>query len=104
MAIGCEDEGISFQTVRRARQNPDVRAETLVRLLWRDEAMTALLDLGHEPERSAPRSYLWDELLRTTSLRSLKRIVCKAIVARDPSDARIPTRRFTKLAPAAAAG
>lgn len=104
MVIGCEDEGTSFRTVRNARHNPDVRAETLVRLLWRDEAMAALLELGHEPARTSPRDYLWDELLRTTSLRSLKSIVCEAIVARDPSDARIPTRRFTKPAPVGVAG
>jgi hypothetical protein len=104
MAIACDDEGTSLRNVRKARANPGVRAETLVRLLWRDEAMSALLGLGHQPERTAPRNYLWDELLRTTSLRSLKSIVCEAIIARDPSDARIPTRRFTKLAPAGVAG
>jgi hypothetical protein len=102
--VAAEGKEISFQEIRKARRNPEVQAETLVRLLWRDEALTALLNLGHDPEATAPRSYLWDELLRNTSLRSLKSIVCEAIVARDPDAARIPTRRFSSLAPVGVAG
>jgi hypothetical protein len=103
MAIGSGDQA-RFHAIRKARRNPAVQAETLVRLLWRDEAMAALLGLGREPESTAQRSLLWDELLRHTSLRSLKAIVFEAILARDPSQARIPTRRFSSAAPAAAGG
>jgi hypothetical protein len=86
---------VSFATVRKPRTNRDIDPETLVRLLWRDEVMSALLDLGHEPDRRAPRTSLWRELLHTTALSQLRGIVRRAILGRDPAQARIATRRFT---------
>jgi hypothetical protein len=104
MVIRSGEQTLRFHAIRSARRNPAVQAATLVRLLWRDEAMAALFDLGHEPESTAQRNFLWDELLRHTSLRSLKTIVAEAILARDPSKARIPTRRFSSSTPVVAGG
>lgn len=85
---------ISFKTVREPQQNPGPDPETLVRLLWRDEAMTALRELGAEPEPNARRTSLWSELLATTSPSQLRRAVRRALISRDATQARIVTRRF----------
>ena len=92
---------VVFNELRRRDFNPEVDPDTLVRLLWRDEAVTALAGLGREPDTRASRGSLWNELLRLP-VAELKNIVRRAILHRDPSRARIPTRRFT-IGPAAAA-
>lgn len=93
---------ISFLLEREATSNPAVEAESLVRLLWRDEAMAALLNLGRTPDTEAFRRRLWDELLDVTGLNELRSIVREAIIARDPRQARIPTRRFAITQPSIA--
>lgn len=85
---------VSFATVREPRQNPVIDPETLVRLLWRDEAMGALRALGAEPNPKAHRASLWNELLSSTTLTQLRRAVRAALLNRDAANARIPTRRF----------
>lgn len=95
---------VSFATVRKPRPNRSLDPETLVRLLWRDEAMAALCSLGVTPDAKAHRSSLWKELMRTASLAQLRHIVRDALVTRDPAKARIPTRRFTTQALGAVAG
>jgi hypothetical protein len=87
---GC----VSFKTVRKPQQNPEPDPETLVRLLWRDEAIMALREFGVEPNPKAHRTSLWSELLATTSLSQLRRAVRGALISRDATQARIPTRRF----------
>jgi hypothetical protein len=96
---GC----VSFKTVRKPRQNPGPDPETLVRLLWRDEAMMALRELGAEPDPKAHRASLWSELLATTTLSQLRRAVRGALIGRDATQARIATRRFRAPLTAAAA-
>jgi hypothetical protein len=86
---------ISFEIARLAQTNRHVDAETVVRLLWRDEVYTALTELGAAPEPGAVRSSMWDELLCRVDLSGLRRIVRQALLRRDPSRARIPTRRFS---------
>jgi hypothetical protein len=88
---GC----VSFTTVRKPRPNRSLDPETLVRLLWRNEAMAALCALGVTPDPTAHRSSLWKEITRTASLTQLRRVVRRALATRDPATARIPTRRFT---------
>lgn len=97
---GC----VSFTTVRKPRPNRALDPETLVRLLWRDEAIAALLSLGVTTDPKAHRASLWKELIRTASLLQLRRIVRCALSTRDPTKARIPTRRFTTQALAALSG
>jgi hypothetical protein len=83
-----------FSQVRPAGPNPGVEAETLVRLLWRDEAMATLLELGLTPPETASRASLWRELLLALPLHCLQAAVRAALARRDPGRARIPTRRF----------
>lgn len=90
--------GVKFTTLRKPQSNSAVDPEILVRLLWRDEAMGALLALGHAPDRKATRGSLWANLLRSASLRELKSVVRSALLNRDPLQARMSTRRFATAA------
>lgn len=85
---------IAFDEVRKPRRNPGVEPSTLVRLLWRDEARAALIALGEPPVETATRSSMWSALLEATDVAVLRRIVRRALLARDGAAARIPTRRF----------
>jgi hypothetical protein len=85
----------TFQVVRDANVNCGVDAETLVRLLWRDEAHAALCALGMPPNPRAVRSRMWDHLLSVLDLDGLKQVVRDALLGRDPGQARIPSRRFS---------
>lgn len=88
---------VSFTTVRKARANPALDPEILVRLLWRDEVMAALIDLGHEPDRRAPRASLWRQLLATVTLTQLRRVVRRAVLSRDAASAQIAGRRVSSV-------
>jgi hypothetical protein len=88
-------DAISFETARSAEFNEAVDAETLVRLLWRDEVALVLTALGAPPEPGAARSSMWDELLQRVDLDALRTIVRQALRGRDPSQARFATRRFS---------
>ena len=88
------DRSSTFETWRQPGTNPEIDPNVLVRLLWREDAAMALAELGHIPDPRASRGALWKELLEQTSLTSLREAVRMAILNRDPSQARIPTRRF----------
>jgi hypothetical protein len=75
---------VRFTSVRAAKANPELDPEVLVRLLWRDEAMAALVGLGYDPDSRAPRASLWRQLLSVATLTQLRRAVREAIVHRDP--------------------
>jgi hypothetical protein len=89
---------VTFTTVRKARANPSVDPEILVRLLWREEVVHALLALGIEPDRKASRGSLWSELLQSASLRQLRSAVRNALVQRDRRQAKLPSRRLAPRA------
>lgn len=95
---------VRFAQVRAAQENPQVDAETVVRLLWRDEAMAAVLDLGRTPSSGTSRGSLWRELLQALPVPQLCDVVRRALIARDPAKARIPTKRFTLQPGARVAG
>lgn len=84
----------SLTVVREPSGNPMVDAATLVRLLWKDEARKALVRLGIELEPGATRGRLWQELLSTQSLNTVKAVVRESLQTRNPDHARIPSRRF----------
>ncbi|PZR78790.1 MAG: hypothetical protein DLM65_12075 [Candidatus Aeolococcus gillhamiae] len=81
---------VGFTVTRGARANPEVDPETLVRLLWRDEAFIALVRLGAEPSPRSTRSTLWTELLRLADLAQLRAAVRRALRHRasNPSPSR----------------
>lgn len=86
---------VCFTTVRGARTNPGLDPEVLVRLLWRDEVMAALIDLGLDPDRRAPRASLWRQFLAATTLSQLRRVVRRSVLGRDPAYAQTVVRRVS---------
>ena len=80
--------------LQKPGQNPSVDPLTLVRLLWRDEVYSALVDLGSEPSPRTGRVAMWEELLRVAQVDVLRVIVQQALLERQPALARIPSRRF----------
>ncbi len=88
------EDGMTFTMLKLPKSNSSVDPETLVRLLWRDEAYGALCSLGVPPDPSAGRFRLWELLLTLLDLDGLKRVVRDAILLRDPSRARMPSQRF----------
>ena len=88
------DRAANFVCLREARPNAYVDPETLVRLLWREEAYAALCDIGIRPAARTGRSGLWKQLLNALELEALKVVVRHTLLHRDPTRARIPTQRF----------
>lgn len=88
------EESIGFRLLRDADANASVDPETLVRLLWRDEAASALCDLGVPPSPREGRFRMWEQLLTLLDLDSLKRVVRDALVVRDMSRRKISSQRF----------
>jgi hypothetical protein len=99
----CVNRSMRFTLTRKPRRNRAIDPETLVRLLWRDEAMAALRHLGKEPAHGGSRSSLWQELLFTATIAQLRAVVRQALLSRDPTRARIATQRFTTHPAAAGA-
>jgi hypothetical protein len=89
---------IAFTSVRKPRPNPALDPEILVRLLWRDEVVGALVALGHAPDKKASRGSLWTELLRSASLQQLRSAVRTALLQRDHRQAKLPSRRLATAA------
>jgi hypothetical protein len=85
---------VAFDEVRKARPNPSVDPEMLVRLLWREEVRTALTSLGRPPDKTASRSSMWAALLDAVGVKELRGIVRRALLHRSLASARIPNRQF----------
>lgn len=83
---------VALEDVRPACSNPSVNPESVVQLLWRDETLTILADLGiSSGMRSKSRRQLWDRLVSAVSLDELRRLVREKIKAR--GDWRAVTRQ-----------
>jgi hypothetical protein len=89
------DNDICFEKARPAGRNPSLDSETLVRLLWRDEAFDALTHLGRIPPSTAGRSWMWTALLELLGTEDVRSVVTQALLKRDPARAKIATRRFS---------
>ena len=94
---------VTFTERRKARANPAIDPDILVRLLWREEVATALAGLHVDAPPRASRSALWTALLDATDLAKLRAIVRRALLARrtTPSKRRSP---FTQATDAAGSG
>jgi hypothetical protein len=79
--VACNGH-IVFKSVRAPRTNPAVDAETLVRLLWREEALAALRQLGADLPVTTHRASLWRELLERCTLVQLRSAVRGALLRR----------------------
>ncbi len=101
--IPCCPDG-SLEVVRAAGRNPSVDTAVLVRLLWKDEARSALFSLGVSVDASRGRGWMWEQLQSRASESQVRTLVRRALTARDPATARIPTKRFRQLAGVAQSG
>lgn len=88
------DDDLNFVNLRAAEPNGSVDPETLVRLLWRDEAYAALCALGAPPDPRSGRFRLWEALLRVLDLDGLKLVVRDALLARNFTSAGTSAQRF----------
>jgi hypothetical protein len=89
------EDVVKLETLRVPSRNPDIDPETLVRLLWRDEVVSVLTDLGAPPCSNTDRFTMWGDLLEMVDVNNLCGIVGDVLLNRDPSQARIATRRFS---------
>ena len=64
--------GISFHIVRSAVANPDVDPVMMAHLLWRDEVIDLLSQIGYAPsELRRPRKHLYEMLCEAMNLREI---------------------------------
>lgn len=95
-------EVLRYRQVRRARSMKSVSQRALTNLLWRDELVRALDELGAASGvRSKSRDLLCDRLAYVTDIDQLRRIVSGAITARQGwRDVRVPRARDGRFPPA----
>lgn len=75
--------GIRFHTFRRARNNPSPQPLAIARLLWRDEAIMLLEQLGHARGFiGKPRAMLYARLAEVSPLKLLRSHVRDCLKAR----------------------
>lgn len=87
-ALIIEDD-LSFTMLRGPEVNSGVDPETLIRLLWRNEAYAALCDLGVTPDPHAGRFRMWELLLALLDIDGLKQVVRHALLIRNLSRDRV---------------
>ena len=84
--------GIQLEALRESVQNPGVSAFALAQLLWRDEALRALVDRGlAEGLRSKSRREIWHRLASELTLEELGNTVRECIKNRG-SDWRVASQ------------
>ena len=65
--------GVSFSSIRRARSNPSPEILAVAKLLWREEALHLLCQLGAaEGFRSKPRAAIYARLAEIASLEQIQ--------------------------------
>jgi hypothetical protein len=85
-------DGSQLRTVRRAATHGLLRAEALVQLLWREEALRCLTATGKDVPRGASRAAIWQALTSSVDVAQLHRLVAQTMASRTPESARIVTR------------
>lgn len=78
-----ETGAVGFEQVRAPRQNPSPSAESVVQLLWRDEALDLLTRAGVTGVQSKSRRVLWERLLEAYPFAQLHDEVCRAMKGRE---------------------
>lgn len=72
--------GFDFDDLRRATKNPEQDLVSVCRLLWRNEALTLLDELGHAKSlRHKPRSLIYSHLARVADLETVCARVCRQL-------------------------
>jgi len=75
-------EGVRFEPRREPAVNPAVSPDSVVQLLWKEEVLEALRELGLAATARAGRRELWDELVNAVPRNRLLEIVRERIQAR----------------------
>ncbi len=79
----CKNNKLTIVKVRPCKENATVEPTALVQLLWRDEALSILIQRNlHGGVVSKPRSIIWGRLVEYLSLGELRYEVRKKIKAR----------------------
>lgn len=75
--------GISFSRMRNAVANPDVDPIMMAHLLWRDEAIDLLSQIGYAPrELRRPRKHLYEMLCEAMTIREITAAIRTFMVQR----------------------
>jgi hypothetical protein len=80
-AIPCV-AGLKFEVRRYAMINPQIDAKSVVQLLWKDEALNSLAELGIRLNANLTRRDLWEHLVASVSADELFKIVRERLRAR----------------------
>lgn len=71
-----EGDKITFHTVKKVKNNPNIDPYSLVQLLWRNETLAILKENGLERGyKSKPKYVLWERLAESLSLEELRSYV-----------------------------
>lgn len=74
--VSCEEGEISFNVIRYPSLNPSIDPHSVVQLLWRDEAIEVLKDLGlSKGMLTKPRTALWSKLADSLPVEELCAII-----------------------------
>lgn len=79
-----DGSGLALEVVQPAAPNPGWDPMSLVQLLWRDEALEVLADLGCDRGvRTKPKWFVWERLVNSVSREELHSIVLRRVKARE---------------------
>jgi hypothetical protein len=79
----CEEGEISFKLIRYPSLNPRVDPYSVAQLLWRDEAIEVLKDLGlSKGMLTKPRTVIWSKLADSLAVEDLCAIVRMRLICR----------------------
>lgn len=75
---------IKIKKVRKPKKNPSIDSHSLVQLLWRDEALDLLKELGlSKGMNKKPRKLIWNKLVENMTGNKLEKIIHKTIKLRE---------------------
>lgn len=78
-----EKSDIKLNSLRKGKQNPSLDPKAIVQLLWRDEALEILKNIGHQKGVvSKPRKLIWDRVVSCLTVDELCEAVRKNLKAR----------------------
>lgn len=76
---GLTDD-VEFTTARQASKNPKMDKSVLVKLLWREEAVRFLSELGNNHDvRKKTKDELYHEIITSTDASSLSKWICRQL-------------------------
>ena len=89
---------VELLELRPAQRNDNYDPESLVRLLWKDEAAEVLNQLGRPVNASSARSDMWDTLLNTLEPSTLAEVVADTLYSRNPATTSFSQRAAARRA------